>query len=93
VMKVHKVNGQRPSVTTKFHVMLLHNFDTTCWGISTTRLLQAKLEYQEKLSRVCIYIYIYIYICHVYMYMYVCMYIYIYIYIYIYVVEVSSLHF
>ena len=73
-MKVHKVNGQRPSVTTKFHVMLLHNFDTTCWGISTTRLLQAKLEYQEKLSRVCIYIYmsrIYVYVC-------VCVYIYIY---------------
>ena len=83
MMKIHKVNGQRPSVTTKFHIMLLHNFNATCWGISITRLLQAKLEYREKLSR--IYIYIYIGICHVY----IC----ICIYIYIYVVEISSLHF
>ena len=55
-MKINKVNGQRPSVTTKFHVMLLHNFNATYWGISTTRLLQAKLRVPREIVTYVIYI-------------------------------------
>jgi len=84
---MHKVKGQRPSVTNKFYVMLLHNFNATFWSISFTSLPQAKLEYQEKLSLklycscwyVCMYMYVYMYI-YIYVYIHICIYTYMYIY-------------
>jgi hypothetical protein len=86
VRKMHKVKGQRPSITTKFYVVLLHNFNATCWGISTTSLPQAKLEYQKKLSLKlyfsCWYVCVYVCVC-MYVRMYVCMYVCLYVCMYV----------